>query len=292
MSNLAEYVNLVISGAVQGMIIALAALAISLSFAVARFPNAATGDIMTLGAYTAVIVQAAAAGSLVAGSIAAMLVTVAVSVAAYILVFKKIAERPLVASLIASIGIAFFLRSTLTLFLGFDQYVFRVPIMRAMNISGVRILPIDLWLAGIALIVLAAVFVLLFVTPLGRRMRAVAADSNLARASGIRSEQVMIMLWAIVGLLSAIAGIMVGIKTVVTPELGWDLLLPAFAAAILGGIGSPVGAVLAAVGLGIVQELSTPLVGFTYKIALSFVALIAVLIIRPQGLFGQAERVR
>lgn len=292
MSNLAEYLNLAISGAVQGMIIALAALAVSLSFAVARFPNAATGDIMTLGAYTAVIVQAAAAGSLVVGSIAAMLVTVALSVACFLLVFRKLADRPLVASLIASIGIAFFLRSTLTLFLGFDQYVFRVPIMRAMNLSGVRILPIDLWLAGISAFVLAGVFALLFLTPLGRRMRAVAADSNLARASGIRSGQVMITLWAIVGLLSAIAGIMVGIKTVVTPELGWDLLLPAFAAAILGGIGSPVGAVIAAVGLGIVQELSTPLVGFTYKIALAFVALIAVLIVRPQGLFGQAERVR
>ncbi|GAU84755.1 branched-chain amino acid ABC transporter permease [Bosea sp. BIWAKO-01] len=292
MSNLADYLNLVVSGAVQGMIIALAALAISLSFAVARFPNAATGDIMTLGAYTAVIVQAAATGSLLAGSIAAMLVTVALSVASYLLVFRKLADRPLVTSLIASIGIAFFLRSTLTLFLGFDQYVFRVPIMRGINFSGVRILPIDLWLASISATVLAGVFALLFLTPLGRRMRAVAADSNLARASGIRSGQVMITLWAIVGLLSAIAGIMVGIKTVVTPELGWDLLLPAFAAAILGGIGSPVGAVLAAIGLGIVQELSTPLVGFTYKIALSFVALIAVLIIRPQGLFGQAERVR
>ncbi|WP_406857144.1 branched-chain amino acid ABC transporter permease [Alsobacter sp. KACC 23698] len=290
MPNFAESINLVLSGAVQGLIIALAALAISLTFAVARFPNAATGDVMTLGAYVAVIAQGAA-GSLLLGGLVAMLVTVGLSVLSYALVFRKLADR-LVASLIASIGIAFFLRSMLTLFLGFDQRVFRVPIMRAMNFSGVRVLPIDLWLAGISVLVLAATFALLFLTPLGRRMRAVAADSDLARASGIRSGQVMVMLWAMVGLLSAIAGVMVGIKTVVTPELGWDLLLPAFAAAVLGGIGSPVGAVVAAVGLGIVQELSTPLVGFTYKIALSFVALIGVLLVRPQGLFGQIERVR
>jgi neutral amino acid transport system permease protein len=292
MSTAAEYANLAISGAVQGLVIALAALAISLSFAVARFPNAATGDIMTVAAYVAVIVQAAAAGSLVAGSATAVLVTVGLSILSYILVFKRLADRPLVASLIASIGIAFLLRSTLTLFLGFDQRVFRFPIMRAMNISGVRILPVDLWLAAISALVLIGIFTLLFLTPLGRRMRAVAADMQLARASGIRSGRVMIALWAIVGLLSAVAGIMVGIKTVVTPDLGWDLLLPAFAAAVLGGIGSPVGAVLAAVGLGIVQELSTPWVGFTYKIALAFVALIVVLIVRPQGLFGQPERVR
>jgi branched-chain amino acid transport system permease protein len=123
-------------------------------------------------------------------------------------------------------------------------------------------------------------------------MRAVAADMDLARASGIRTGRVMIALWAIAGVLSAVAGIMVGIKTVVTPDLGWDLLLPAFAAAILGGIGSPGGAVLAAILLGVAQEVSTPFVGFTYKIALAFVALIAVLIVRPAGLFGQPERVR
>ncbi len=286
-----EYVNLAITGAVQGLVIALAALAISLSFAVARFPNAATGDFMTVGAYVAVMVQAAAAGSLIAGSAAAVLATVALSLVFYALVFRKLADRPL-ASLIASIGIAFFCRSMLTLFLGFDQYVFRVPIMRAMNFGGVRVLPVDLWLAAVALAVLGATFALLFMTPLGRRMRAVAADTDLARASGIRSGRVMVALWAIVGVLCAVAGIMVGIKTVVTPELGWDLLLPAFAAAVLGGIGSPVGAVLAATGLGIVQELSTPFVGFTYKIALAFVALIAVLIVRPEGLFGQPEKVR
>lgn len=292
MSSVAEYANLAISGVVQGLVISLAALAISLSFAVARFPNAATGDIMTVGAYVAVIVQAAAAGSLIAGSLAAILATVTISILCYRLVFRKLANRPVVASLIASIGIAFLLRSTLTLFLGFDQMVFRVPISRALNFSGIRILPIDLWLTGVAALVLAGVFTLLFLTPLGRRMRAVAADMQLARASGIRADRVMLTLWAIVGVLSAVAGIIVGIKTVVTPELGWDLLLPAFAAAILGGIGSPVGAVVAGIGLGIIQELSTPLVGFTYKIALAFVALIAVLIVRPQGLFGQAERVR
>jgi branched-chain amino acid transport system permease protein len=286
-----EYINLVIAGAVQGLVIALAALAISLSFAVARFPNAATGDTMTVGAYVAVLVQAAA-GSLLLGSIAAVIVTTLVSVACYLLVFKKLERRPLVASLIASIGIAFFLRSMLTFFLGFEQHVFQVPIMRALNFSGVRIIRIDLWLSGIAILVLAATFVVLFLTSLGRRMRAVAADMDLARASGIRTGRVMIALWAIVGVLSAVAGIMVGIKTVVTPDLGWDLLLPAFAAAILGGIGSPGGAVLAAILLGVAQEVSTPFVGFTYKIALAFVALIAVLIVRPAGLFGQPERVR
>jgi branched-chain amino acid transport system permease protein len=83
-----------------------------------------------------------------------------------------------------------------------------------------------------------------------------------------------------------------GIKTVVTPDMGWDTILPAFAAAILGGIGSPLGAVVAGLFIGIVQELSTPFVGFTYKTAISFVILLAVLLVRPRGLFGRIEGVR
>ena len=83
-----------------------------------------------------------------------------------------------------------------------------------------------------------------------------------------------------------------GIKTVVSPEIGWEMLLPAFAAAILGGIGSPLGAVLAGLLLGAAQELSTPFVGFTYKIALSFVVILLVLLVRPRGLFGRVEGVR
>jgi branched-chain amino acid transport system permease protein len=79
---------------------------------------------------------------------------------------------------------------------------------------------------------------------------------------------------------------------VVFPEMGWDMLLPGFAAAILGGIGNPAGAVLAGLVLGIAQEMATPVVGFTYKIALAFVVMLVVLLVRPRGLFGRVEGVR
>ena len=99
-------------------------------------------------------------------------------------------------------------------------------------------------------------------------------------------------MWGLVGGITAVAGLILGIKTVVSPEIGWEMLLPAFAAAILGGIGSPLGAVLAGLLLGAAQELSTPLVGFTYKIALSFVVILVVLLLRPRGLLGRVEGVR
>jgi len=286
------YLNLAVTGLLQGLLIALAALAVSLCFAVARFPNAATGDLMTLGAYTGVAGQRVT-GSLIAGVVLATAAVALLSLASYALVFRRlIRARSLVAPLIASIGFAFLLRSVLTFFVGFDQLSFRLPIARSLVFGGVRIRPSDLWLVAVAVATLAAVLAVLFLTPVGRRMRAIADNPELARASGIHIRPVMITLWTLIGVCSAIGGIMLGLRTVVVPEMGWNLLLPAFAAAVLGGVGNPAGAVLAGVALGLIEALSTPLVGFTYQTAIAFVLLIATLVLRPQGLFGQAEPVR
>src|SRR6185369_5364909 len=130
-------------------------------------------------------------------------------------------------------------------------------------------------------------FSLLHLTPLGRQMRAIADNAELARVCGIRSERVLLALWAVVGGLCALGGMMFGVKAVVMPELGWELLIPSFAAMILGGIGSPVGAVVGAVLLGIASELSVSFVGPSYKIAVAFALLLAVLLLRPRGLFGK-----
>ena len=123
-------------------------------------------------------------------------------------------------------------------------------------------------------------------------MRAVADDRDLARVSGIRPERVMVALWLMAGAVAGLAGMMLGIKTVVAPEVGWEMLLPAFTAAILGGIGSAPGAVLAWLLLGVAQEVSTPFVGFSYKIAIAFLVMLGVLLMRPSGLFGRSESVR
>lgn len=289
---LVYYVNLAMNGLLQGLVIALVALAINLVFAVGRFPNAATGDYITVGGYAGIGLQALGVGSPVLQGLGAMLASMAVAIAGYLLVFRRLFGRSMVAALIASIGIAFFVRSVLSFFVGHDPYVFKIPITRAIVVGGVRLIPTDLWLGAAALVCLSIALALLFFTPLGRQMRAVADNPELARASGIRARRVMLTLWVLVGAVCGVAGIVLGIRTVVAPEMGWDVLLPGFAAAILGGVGSPAGAVLAGVVLGIAQEISTPFVGFTYKIALSFVVLMVVLVVRPQGLFGTLERVR
>jgi branched-subunit amino acid ABC-type transport system permease component len=280
--------NLLINGTIEGLLIALPALALTLVMGVARFPNAATGDYMTVAAYAGIGVQALGAGSIAVAGLGAIAAAVALSIVFYLWIFRALRGRPPVASLVASIGVAFFARSVLTLFAGHDQQTFQLPLVRAWNFGGVRLLPTDLYVAAIALAAMALLFALLHLTPIGRQMRAIADNPDLARACGIRSGQVLLALWAVVGVLCALGGMMYGVKAVVSPELGWELLIPAFAAMILGGIGSPAGAVAGGVLLGIASELSVPLVGPSYKIAVAFALLLLVLLLRPRGLFGKA----
>ncbi|CAH1651190.1 branched-chain amino acid ABC transporter permease [Chelatococcus asaccharovorans] len=285
------YAQLIVNGLVQGLIVGLAALAVTLVFGVARFANAATGDTMTFGAYAALIGHKAT-GSLVVAGGAAVGATALLSLTVYALVFRKLAGRSVVALLVTSIGVGFLLRSVLGIVFGHNQQLFTVPLVRPIRFNGLIINPFDLQLAAVAAVALVGVFLVLYATPIGRRMRAVADNRELALVSGIRPERVMIALWLLVGAVTGVAGMMLGMKTIVSPELGWEMLLPAFAAAILGGIGSPVGAVLAGLLLGVAQELSTPFVGFTYKLSISFVVLLLVLLVRPRGLFGRLEGVR
>ena len=208
----------------------------------------------------------------------------------YLWVFRALRGRAPVASLVASIGVAFFARSMLTLFAGHDQHTFSIPLVRAWNFGGIRLLPTDLYVAAVALLAMLLLFAMLHLTPIGRQMRAIADNPDLARACGIRSGRVLLALWATVGVLCALGGMMFGVKAVVSPEFGWELLIPAFAAMIVGGIGSPIGAVAGAVLLGIASELSVPFVGPSYKIAVAFVLLLLVLLLRPRGLVRQVDR--
>jgi len=293
-------VNLLLNGLIEGAVIALPALALTLVMAIARFPQASTGDLATLGAYVGIGGQAlaVAAGisasmtSMAVASLGAALAGAVVSVLAWRLIFSRLTRAPMVASLLAAIGLAFLLRSLITLVVGHDQRTFALPLVRAWNWGGVRLLPSDLVIACTALAILAAVFVWLRFSRSGRLLRALADNADLARLSGIRTQALMWRLWALAGALSGVGGVLLGVKSVVMPELGWELLLPAFAAMILGGIGSPVGAVAGALLLGVGQEISVQWVGPSYKIVVSFVVLLVVLLIRPAGLFGRPEAIR
>ena len=132
------YAQLLVNGLVQGLVIGLAALSITLVFGIARFPNAATGDFMTFGAYAALSAHKAT-GSIAMGGLAAIIATGVISLLAYLTVFRRLAERSVVALLVASIGIAFFIRAVLGVAFGHSQQVFQVPLSRPYVFGSVRV---------------------------------------------------------------------------------------------------------------------------------------------------------
>ncbi|MDY7577213.1 branched-chain amino acid ABC transporter permease [Herbaspirillum sp. RTI4] len=288
---LADFINLALNGLVEGLLIALPALAVTLVHGLARFPNAATGDVVAAGGFGGYL-SFNATGSLLLAGLGGALVGAIVSLASYYLAFKAVMRRSVITLLLTSIGVGFFIRAVMGLSFGHELKMFSLPLTRSLNFDGIMLNPTDATLAGIILAVLAAVFAMLYVAPVGRMMRALADDPDLGRVSGIRNDRVMLIMWSVTGAVCGIAGTVLGMRTVLSPEMGWAMLLPAFAAAVIGGLGNPVGAVAGALLLGVVQELSTPVVGFVYKIALAYVVMLLVLLVRPQGLFNRPQGVR
>ena len=289
---LSDFLNLALNGLAEGLLVALPALAVTLVFGVARFPNAAVGDFVSLGSFGALTAHRLSGGSMLAAGIGAAAAGAAGTWLGWRLAFAPLLRRKGLALLLTSIGVGFVLRAAMGLGFGHEIKLFDLPPMRAWRWGDLVVNPLDVFVGGMSLACVVLVFALLRFTSTGRTMRAIADDMDLARVVGINSRAAMTRMWLLSGIVCGVAGLAYGLKTQVSPESGADMLLPAFAAAVVGGLGNPLGAVLGAIGLGVLQELSTPFVGFTYKIALSYVAMLLVLLWRPQGLFGRVQGVR
>ena len=148
----------------------------------------------------------------------------------------------------------------------------------------------DLLIMGISVAVLLAMTVLLRRTRLGTAIRATADNQDLAASSGIAVDRIISIVWIICGALAALGGILYGLSVTVKYDMGFILLLSLFAAVVLGGLGNAYGAVLGAIVIGVVQEMSGLFIDTAYKFVVALLVLILVLLIRPQGILGSQER--
>jgi branched-chain amino acid transport system permease protein len=154
---------------------------------------------------------------------------------------------------------------------------------------GIRVTPDQIFLLGLTAVIFAAMDRFMKLTASGRAMRAVSENPTLARVAGVNVEAVIRTTWLIAGALACAAGVMIGITLQIRPFMGFDFLLPLFAAAILGGIGSVRGAIAGGLIVGVSEAAAVQIVGADYRAAVAFVILIAVLFVRPSGLFGVSE---
>ena len=194
---------------------------------------------------------------MIAAILAAMALVAVLCVVIDRLVYRPLRRRNanLVILAMASLGMAIIVRSVVYLGWGPDTHFYVTGIQQAHNFPlGIMLKPDQMFIGVVAVLSVIVVYLLLYRTKLGRAMRATADNMDLARVSGIDTEQVVIWTWLIGGSLAGLAGVLLGIQSHLMPEMGFDFLLPLFSAAILGGVGSPHGALVGALTVGVSQE--------------------------------------
>ncbi|NEO32680.1 MAG: branched-chain amino acid ABC transporter permease [Symploca sp. SIO3C6] len=278
--------QLIVNGISLGSIIALAAVGLTLTYGILRLSNFAHGDFMSLGAYLTWLANINGINiwlSMILGAVG----TVGAMLLTERLVWRQMRDRRASATtlIILSIGLALFIRNGIILIWGTNNYSYDLPVIEAIDIFDLKIAYYRIIVVAMALVAIAAVHFLLQNTKIGKAMRAVADNIDLARVCGINVEKVVIWTWVITGTLTALGGSMYGLITAVRPNMGWFLILPMFASVILGGIGNPYGAIVGALVIGIAQEVSVPWLGSEYKIGVALLMMVLVLLFRPQGLF-------
>jgi len=298
--------ELFIYGIVLGGIIALGAVGLTLVYGIIRFANFAHGDLMTGGAYIAlflvtdflawlgvpdVIFHPLSFGlrMAIAFPIAMFLVGIVAIIFDRIL-YKKLREKKSSAVIMAmsSLGAAFIMRMIILIIWGADSLFYRPGVLRpALDLPlGVKIRPDQIFILVAVCFLIVLVHVFLKNSKMGKAMRATSDNMDLALVSGIDTEKIIIWTWGIGGALAAAGGILYGIDVQLHPYMGWNFLIPIFAATILGTIGNMYGALVGGLIIGVAQQMSTAFLMPTYKPAVAFVIMILILLIRPKGIFG------
>lgn len=286
---LADLVQLLIYGVIYGSIIALGAVGVSLTFGVLRFANFSHGDLMTFGAYIALAVYVGLYPSLWVALAVALVATALLAVFIDQTLFRHFRKSNPLILLISSFGVGLMIRSAIQLIWGGDSQVYVPGIQLPYRFWDLRLKPDHLTILVGAVVLVVTLHLFLQKTRIGKAMRAMADNPDLARISGINTDRVIIWTWVMGAAMAAAAGFFLGLDTRVNPDMGWFILLPVFAAAILGGIGKPYGAIAGGYIIGITQELSTLVLSSAYKPAVAFALMVAILIVRPTGIFRGAS---
>jgi len=299
--------ELIVYGIVLGSIISLGAIGLSLVYGIIRFANFAHGDFLTAGAYVSLFMVTGVLswigipdntfGPLSFGwrmVIAFPVSMVAVGGVAILLdriLYRKLRIKgsgPVMLAM-SSLGAAFIIRMIILIIWSSDSLFYRPGLLRpALELPlGIKIRPDQILILFAVFAIVSLLHLFLQNTKMGKAMRATADNMELALISGIDTERIIIWTWGIGGALAAAGGILYGIDVQLHPYMGWNFLIPLFAATILGTIGNIYGALIGGLTIGIAQQVSTAFLLPTYKLAVAFIIMILILLIRPQGIFGK-----
>ncbi|QFT47307.1 High-affinity branched-chain amino acid transport system permease protein LivH [Roseivivax sp. THAF40] len=295
-----------VDGILVGAIYALGAIGLTMVMHMLRFANFSHAELLSVGAYAALVFDklfssiapplAAKIGplsmsfALALAVLISMAITAATAVLIDKLVFKRIRERGEELSMVfASFGVALILRNVIGLVFGLGTTLYSREIPFAMVLSLdplILVRPDQIFTLAAALLLMVILHLVLSRTTFGYSLRAVAENASLAQVTGVNLRRVIIAVWLIGGGLAAAAGVFYGLTNQITPMIGRDLLMPVFAATIVGGIGSIYGAAAGGFLVGLAANLALVVLPSGYSPSVPFLIILLVLTIRPSGIFA------
>lgn len=288
-----DFAQATVNGVIAGNYYALGAVGLTLIFGVLRLVNFAHGEFLTLGAYF-MLAFSGLSLPLVVAVLLALLATAVFSAALELAVWRPVRRRGAgeLQLLLFALGLAFFLRNTIAFVAGSQDRQSGANVTASVEVWGLRTGRTELIVTVIGIAVIVLVALALRFTSLGRQARALSDSIELSETTGIDTDRIVLVTWAVSGGLAALAGVVYALPAgTVQPNLGFSLILSVFAAVVVGGIGNAYGALAGGLLIGVVQEWSTLVIEPSVKVAVGFAMLILVLLIRPQGLFGRARTV-
>lgn len=293
-NSLSTVPQLIVDGLFFGLLIALGAVGMNLIFGTTGLSNFSHGELLTLGAFTAIVLNEAGVNIIIAAPIAVLISAIAWGWLQNRVLWKPLRRRRtgLIAMMVVTIGLAITIRYTLLLLFGgsprsYQQYAGQAGI----EIGPVSVTPKSLVLAGLAIVALGLAVAWLQNSRIGKATRAVSDNPALASATGIDVERVISVVWILGAGLAAFGGIYLGLTQDVSWSMGQRILLVIFAAVTLGGLGTIYGAIVGALLIGLFIQLSTLVIPTEMKTVSALFLMILILLVRPQGLLGRRERV-
>jgi branched-subunit amino acid ABC-type transport system permease component len=279
-------IQMIISTLASAAIVAPAAVAFTLVFTLFRYANFAVGGFVTIGAFAAWTFNVPLGWPLWVAGIGAMVVCAVAFALSDRLVFRPLRGRGGGTLLLVSIALSFVLENVVRFIYGAQMKGFDLPLTGPVTIWDIRFTQETVAVVAVSLLAILAVGALLVLTPIGRALRAVADNPSLASVRGLPVPRVEVFGIAVAGAMLGLSGTLVGVDLSIDPNLNWAVTIPIIAAAIVGGLGSPVGAAAGAILIGAAEELTVAFLAPTYKGAVGFAVIALVLILRPQGLLG------
>jgi branched-chain amino acid transport system permease protein len=287
------YLQLLLNGVIAGSIYALFAVGLTMVYGVFRFINFAHGELIAWGAYLVLLfMHTPIFLPIYYAVLPALAGTIVISLAQDRYVYRPLRQGSRISLLIASIGLSYLLRNGIRLIWGSDLMTYGLKPARGIYFAGLSITLTQISMMAAAVFFLGSLYFLLTRTLLGKSLRAVADNIQLASIMGINMKKVSLAVWVLASVFAGVGGILLALDTNLEPMMGLTNLIKAFAAVLLGGAGNVWGALLGGLCIGIAENMGVAFFSPGYKDFISFALIILLLLFRPGGIFGILVGVR